>query len=48
MAFLKSVIAGAKRFAHADWLRFDTGWIPETGQGGMLVRRWFFDLSVSG
>jgi hypothetical protein len=24
MAFLKSVIAGAKRFAHADSLRFDT------------------------
>lgn len=24
MAFLSSVIAGAKRFAHTDWLRFDT------------------------
>jgi hypothetical protein len=28
--------------------RAGSGWIPETGQGGMLVRWWFFDLSVSG
>jgi len=43
---------GAGTFSFIGWVVVAVGrtfgWLPETGQGGILARRCFFVLSVSG
>ena len=39
-AFLFSVVLGASRFAHRDWLRFDKAVSEETGSGEGPAMKW--------
>lgn len=48
-AFLLSVVVGASRFAHCDWLRFDSAWHALLGfkrfPGGDAILRFFARFS---